>query len=187
MTNTGVILYGPPASGKDTVTEALSALDGRYAYFHKLKVGAGRTAGYRLTTAEELDDLRERGQVLYEFSRYEATYAVDAPGLAEVGQAGRVPIVHMGQLAGIAALQGPHTRWLDVLLWCSRETTEKRLSARGSTDIHRRLTAWDETALDLGADGRERFTLSIRTDALSASTVAQVIHAAAQGTFNPDH
>ncbi|MGK5554002.1 hypothetical protein ACSNOI_20525 [Actinomadura kijaniata] len=41
----GIVLYGPPASGKDTITAASSALDDRYVYFHKLKVGAGRSAG----------------------------------------------------------------------------------------------------------------------------------------------
>jgi guanylate kinase len=174
----GVILYGPPASGKDTITAALTALDARYAYFHKLKAGPGRSQGYRLTTHQELDDLRKRGQVLYESSRYDATYVVDAPHLADLRHAGRIPIVHMGQLAGVEAVQATSGNWLDILLWCSREASEKRLRERGSADIDRRLRAWDETVADLGAQGRERFTLAVRTDALPTTAIASIIHAA---------
>jgi predicted PilT family ATPase len=36
----GILLYGPPAAGKDTITTALAALDARYAPFRRLKVGA---------------------------------------------------------------------------------------------------------------------------------------------------
>ncbi|TYK50715.1 guanylate kinase [Actinomadura decatromicini] len=174
----GVILYGPPASGKDTITAALTTLDARYAYFHKLKARPGRSMGYRLTTSEDIAELRRRDAVLYESSRYDATYVVDAPHLAELRDAGRIPIVHMGQLAGVEALQTGSVRWLDVLVWCSRETSEKRLQERGSVDIDRRLRAWGETLADLGPDGRECFTLAVRTDALSARAVASAIHAA---------
>ncbi|MFC9971839.1 guanylate kinase [Spirillospora sp. NPDC127200] len=174
----GVILYGPPASGKDTITAALTALDARYAYFRKLKAGPGRSTGYRLTSHHELGELREHGQILYESSRYDATYVVDAPHLVELRDAGRIPIVHMGQLAGVETLQAQSMRWLDVLVWCSRETSEKRLQERGSVDIDRRLQAWDETVADLGAEGRERFTLALRTDALPPPAVASVVHAA---------
>lgn len=45
-----VMLYGPPAAGKDTVTEALIRLDRSYRLYQRLKVGAGRTDGYRMTT-----------------------------------------------------------------------------------------------------------------------------------------
>ena len=35
--NIGVILYGPPAAGKDTITGELLALDPRYRQFSRLK------------------------------------------------------------------------------------------------------------------------------------------------------
>jgi len=35
----GVLLYGPPAAGKDTVSAALIAVDARYVLFERLKVG----------------------------------------------------------------------------------------------------------------------------------------------------
>ncbi|MFD0564440.1 hypothetical protein ACFQ2M_22355 [Kitasatospora saccharophila] len=47
---TGIILYGPPASGKDTITAALIEQDPRLAQFARLKIGGGRSQGYRMGT-----------------------------------------------------------------------------------------------------------------------------------------
>ncbi len=58
----GVILYGPPASGKTSVAEALEALDPRYVAFRRLKVGGGRTDGYRMTTIETINTLDASGE-----------------------------------------------------------------------------------------------------------------------------
>ncbi|MGH2941284.1 MAG: hypothetical protein ACRDLN_00705 [Solirubrobacteraceae bacterium] len=41
----GVALYGPPASGKDTITRALTELDARYVHYLRLKAGSGRSDG----------------------------------------------------------------------------------------------------------------------------------------------
>jgi len=175
----GVVLYGPPASGKDTITQELVGLDAAYVHFAKLKAGTGRTAGYRLSSAEELDALRAKSQLIHEITRYGATYAVDTPHLDELLKAGLIPIVHMGQLAGVDALQRHSVRWLDVLLWCPRDVTEQRLRQRGSSDVARRLVAWDETLADLTVGGGEpRFTLALRTDALPPTAAAGIIHRA---------
>jgi guanylate kinase len=174
----GIILYGPPASGKDTVTAELEQLDSRYAHFHRLKVGKGRTTGYRFVSDGELADLKARDLVLYESERYGATYSIDRPELDRLISAGRTPVLHMGQVWGIDALLKYPARWLDVLLWCPRDLAKQRLSARGSTDIKRRLTAWDETLQDLESAGREpSFTLAFRTDHLLPETVAAAIDA----------
>lgn len=44
-----VILYGPPAAGKNTVTKALNELNDDYRMYERLKVGPGRTSGYRIS------------------------------------------------------------------------------------------------------------------------------------------
>lgn len=61
-----------PAAGKDTITEQLLTV-GPYTHFQRLKVGPGRTSDYRVGTSEQLTALRERGQVIYENQRYDAT------------------------------------------------------------------------------------------------------------------
>lgn len=141
----GIILYGPPGSGKDTITGELLRLDNRYAHFARLKAGPGRTAGYRITTEEHLDELRRAGRIIWENHRYRATYAIDAPALDEA-LATSWPVLHLGQPEAVRRLAElrPAT-WLTVELWCPRDIAQHRLLARGAHDTPARLTAWDQT------------------------------------------
>jgi guanylate kinase len=59
-----VILYGPPAAGKTTVTKKLTELDGNYRLYQRPKVGTGRTDGYRITTTSHIDALRNTNDIL---------------------------------------------------------------------------------------------------------------------------
>ncbi len=79
----GLILYGPPASGKDTITHALAELDPTISLFRRLKAGPGRTGTYRMTTEPEISHLRAAGDVIWENSRYDAVYVIDRPGLTD--------------------------------------------------------------------------------------------------------
>lgn len=142
----GVILYGPPAAGKDTVTHALSDLDPAYRLFRRLKAGPGRTGGYRMTTAEHVDQLRAAGHVVWENHRYGAVYVVDRPTL-EADLAGHVPVLHLGQVEAVQAVKSsvPQAHWLTVHLCCARQVAAERITARATGDTDARLQAWDET------------------------------------------
>ncbi|MFF8575514.1 guanylate kinase [Streptomyces sp. NPDC015408] len=171
----GVILYGPPASGKDTVTAALSALDSKYAQFTRLKVGTGKSAGYRMGTAEQLDKLETAGDVVYANARYGNTYAIDRPGVDAAFAAG-VPVVHLGQVEGIRALvNGYPADWSVVLLWCPREVTEQRSAGRGDSDTAARLAAWDATREDLNAHPDMVWDLTVDTTAAAPQDSARLI------------
>ncbi|MEU3495385.1 HAD family hydrolase [Kitasatospora cineracea] len=171
----GVILYGPPAVGKDTVTRALADLDPMFSLFSRVKVGPGRSAGYRMGTAEQLEELRASGAVVYENSRYDSTYVTDRPGLDAAFAVG-VPVMHLGQVDGVrAVLDGYPAQWLTILLWCPREVTEARSTGRGDADTAARLAAWDATRADLDANPRFRFDLTIRTDEVGPEAAAAQI------------
>jgi guanylate kinase len=155
----GVILYGPPASGKDTVTAALHELDNRYQQFRRLKSGPGRTAGYRMTTDAELAALRASGGVVWENRRYESVYVVDSPGLRQQMHDG-IPVVHLGQVDAVDAVRKAFfdVRWTLVALTCPRDVAERRIVQRQTGDAAERLKAWDETesiAADLAIDTSE--------------------------------
>jgi guanylate kinase len=142
----GVILYGPPASGKDTITAALHTLDPTYVLFPRLKAGPGRTIGYRLTNPQTLDKLAQAGEIVFENTRYNSRYAIDRPELLRRLER-HVPVVHLGQVEAVAAVKAaaPLTRWLVVSLWCPREVAATRIVDRGTGDADYRLQAWDTT------------------------------------------
>ncbi|MFE5806447.1 guanylate kinase [Streptomyces sp. NPDC056491] len=186
----GVVLFGPPTAGKDTVSAALTGLDGRYGQLPKIKVGSGRTTGYRMADSEELDALRAAGRVVLETRRYGNTYAIDRDDLDTMAGAGRIPLVHIGSVEHLrtftAAVREP---WLSVLLWVPRHVCEKRSRGRGDRDTEDRLAAWDEALADLDAvpDGEELFDLLLRTDHTAPAGAAEIIARAHAGNHGGHH
>ncbi|MFF2352459.1 guanylate kinase [Kitasatospora sp. NPDC058115] len=171
----GLILYGPPAAGKDTVTRALQDISPEYRLFSRLKVGSGKSVGYRMGTAEQLAELRTDGDVVYENSRYGNVYAIDRPGLGEAFEDG-IPVVHLGQIDGIDALvKGYPAAWSTVLLWCTREETAVRSAGRGDADTGARLAAWDATRADVDAHPGQRWDLTVDTGSTGPAEAARLI------------
>lgn len=175
MSPQGVVLYGPPASGKDTITRELHALDPRYSLFARLKVGSGKSSGYRMGTAEQLQRLEAAGGVIYANARYGNTYVIDRPGLDAAFAAG-VPVVHLGQIDGIRALIDRYpARWARVLLWCPREVTAARSEGREDRDTAARLAAWTATRQDLDAHPAAAWDLTVDTASTPATEAAHLI------------
>jgi guanylate kinase len=176
--SSGILLYGPPASGKDTVTASLAELDSRYVPFTRLKIGSGRTQGYRMGTPEHVATLEASDDVIYRNDRYGNIYVVDRPGLDRVVTAGNTPVVHLGQMVGMERVTALFpASWVRVLLWCSKETTARRSSQRGDTDTAARLAAWDATEADLAAHPRAQWELRVDTDTTAPRETARRIDA----------
>ncbi|SDH83514.1 guanylate kinase [Sinosporangium album] len=168
----GIVLYGPPTSGKSTVTETLHRLDPRYTLLRKLKAGNGRTDEYEQVSTKRLDELREAGRLAVETHRYGNIYAVDTADLDRMANAGQVPIVHIGGVADLHRLTARGS-WLRVLLWVPREVCERRSRARGDDDTAERVETWDRALDDL--TGKGLFDLRISTDRRSVDSVAREI------------
>lgn len=166
----GVLLYGPPGSGKDTVTAALHQLDKRYRQFQRLKAGPGRTTGYRMTTDAELTALRASNSVVWENHRYESVYVIDKPGLRKQLREA-VPVVHLGQVKAVDAIRNafPDVHWTIVALTCPRDVAERRIVQRQTGDTTQRLRAWDQTEPLACAD------VTIDTSRTSPDEAAQLI------------
>ncbi|WP_324188465.1 kinase [Nocardia higoensis] len=153
------------------MTAALTVLEPRAQHFRRLKIGGGRTAGYRMGEQQDLIGLESSGGVLYSNRRYGATYVVDRPEIERMRAAGLIPVVHLGQPEGVVALLDaePSASWLVVELWCPRETAAERIAARDTGDTEARLIAWDETPRLTAPD------LRIDTNNTAAEDAAQQI------------
>ena len=127
---------------------ALSLIDSRYQLFPRLKYGPGRTTTYRPLSRQELDTLRRTpGAIIWENSRYDATYVVDRFHLDKMMQEGKRPVVHLGQPEAVTALRhAVTTAFISVNLTCPRNIAEQRIKGRDTGDITARLAAYDETA-----------------------------------------
>jgi guanylate kinase len=179
----GVILYGPPGSGKDTITRELSRIEPHFSLFERLKAGPGRSAGYRITTADAISRMSQAGELLYRNSRYGAEYAIERAGVSALVDSGRVPVLHMGQAVGVMAVRAFPISWIPVLLWCPRDLTEARCRARGDSDVEARVKVWDETRRDLLEHDTTPWSLVIATDRETPTEAAQrVAHAVSSGT-----
>ncbi|MEU8269501.1 guanylate kinase [Sphaerisporangium sp. NPDC049002] len=171
----GVVLYGPPTSGKSTTTNALHRLDPRFRLLRKLKVGTGRAEEYHLVTATRLDELRQAGRTVAETHRYGNTYAIDRAEIDAMTGAGLIPVAHIGNIPDLRRLVG-RDPWLRVLLWVPREVCEQRSRHRGDVDTAQRLTAWDETLTDLQAHTDDGFFhLRLHTDRINPDQAAREI------------
>ncbi|MFJ9634941.1 guanylate kinase [Streptomyces sp. NPDC101175] len=171
----GVILYGPPAAGKDTVTATLAKVDRKYEPFTRLKIGSGKTENYRMGDMADLERLEAAGDVVYCNERYGNTYIIDRPGLDAAFEAG-VPVVHLGQVDGVRALaDGYAAGWTTVLLWCPLEVTEQRSAGRGDRDTAARLIAWQATRDDLDAHPDMVWDLTVDTVATTPEESARLI------------
>ncbi|MBL1079475.1 kinase [Nocardia sp. 2] len=179
-----VILYGPPAAGKDTITAALIAEDSSFTLFRRLKVGGGRTDTYRMATAEEVAELSRSGEILWQNSRYDATYVVDRPELRMLLNSNMIPVLHLGQAEAIDALRAavPEVRWTVVELWCTRAVAEQRIRDRNTNDTTARLDAWDET-LPLRPDQVDlRIDTTDSSPAESASRIRRALETSCRST-----
>lgn len=164
--SSGIVLYGPPASGKDTVT---AALGDPYRMVPRRKAGPGRTTGYHMVTDDELAALRSQpGEVLWQVERYRATYVLTRSDLAETAAIG-VPVLHVGQAEAVPAVTVPGIAWTVVELWCPREVAAARIAARSTDDDAARLAAYDATPRLAAPD------VSLDTDTVQPAQAAQII------------
>jgi guanylate kinase len=177
LSGRAVILYGPPASGKSTVTKQLERIDSRYRLFLRLKAGSGRAAEYRITTQDHIKDLQAAGEIVWTNERYGAVYAIDRLHLRRMVKGGHIPVLHVGQRSAIYAIVSalPDVQVITVSLTCPREVALQRIASRETGDIPDRVAAYDATEQFIDAD------IAIDTNVVGPVEAADLISIKALG------
>ncbi len=181
----GILLAGPPASGKRTVALALSSLRRGYAHVSALTTATQPVLSAVPTSQRYLDDLSSWAQLFYEFRVEGARYVYDRERLDRLRGQGRLPVVCVEDIDALSAFERESGDWLPVLVWCPREHARDRLTLRRaiserSAIITRSWTRrWDQSFKELYQDG-QRFTMTLRTDRSDAVEIARIVHLAAQ-------
>lgn len=170
-----LVLYGPPAAGKDTITRELHRLDPRYELYRPLRSGE-ESPRYRHLSAESGGE----AVVLHKQGRYGRRYVFDRQGINALHETGRIPVVHLSQVVGVDAIRHAYPATVSALIWCSLAECRRRLAARGDTDAEARIVAWRETADDLAAHRNARFTLTVDTDATGPDAAAVLLRASVE-------
>jgi hypothetical protein len=178
----GVVLAGPPASGRRTAVFALTSLRRSYAHYPALTTAHQDLVDAVHTTRQQMDDLRSWAQLFAGSTRDGIGWAYDRARLTRLREQGRVPVACVDDVDVLRAFEREADDWLVVLLWCPREEAERRIARAG--DVRRIpastwLRRWDRSTKQLFRDP-QRFALTIRTDRMDAVQVAQIVHLAAQ-------
>ncbi|RBQ21366.1 guanylate kinase [Spongiactinospora rosea] len=129
MKATGIILCGPPASGKSTITRALHDLDPRFVPVRNLVVGPHPADDHDQVTDEQVERLRRAGRIISDIRREGGRYAIDRHPIEHMTQAGLVPVIHVCGRPDVRRLSALG-EWVRVLLWAPREVCHERLRRR---------------------------------------------------------
>ncbi len=131
-----ILLSGAPASGKSTLTLALSQRDPSFAFVRKVKDSTdGAISEYDIITPGEFDDMINRGELLQWNMRYGRRYGLPAKAVDAILQQGKFAIIHIGRYDALKVLRTKFSTSASVLLWVDESVRLERLAARHVGDV----------------------------------------------------
>jgi hypothetical protein len=172
---TGIALVGAPGSGKRSTTFALTTLSRRYARYPGLTTARAAPLDHQPAAERHLAEMRAWAQVVLEVVRDGAVLVYERERLDKIREAGQLPVVTVDAVSSVDALDRESPGWLHVHLWRPRAVALRRAGAspREFDRVTKELTR-----------ARERFAVSIDTDAVPVPAAAQLVHVLAQ--FTPE-
>jgi guanylate kinase len=145
-----LLISGTPASGKDTLSDALAKTDSNFIHFRKHKIASGGKLddSYFLVTSSEFEDIKRQGGFIQSHERYGRGYGVSVEEFNRVRFNSQVPIIHVGKYENLKQFRDYGlSKAISILIFTDRNTTAHRLALRHGNDspeIHDRLIAYDE-------------------------------------------
>ena len=138
----GVILYGPPGSGKSTITKLLQQTLRGGTKIRLIKVANGTNDEYLHMSRAEFNKI-EPFNILWSTERYGTTYAIRKDSIVHL-ESSLTPIIELGQAKAIKAVEAATDyKWFKVSLQCTKETAARRLTSRKRQE--ERIDNWHNT------------------------------------------
>lgn len=168
MTGNGkkiILLCGPPASGKDTLTELLKKRNNIFCYFKKHRVANQVDRSRNLTTyfqisLKEFQQTIGKDEFIQFHKRYERFYGVSRKVLNNYLQCDKIPIIHVGKIYDLMELEAAlEANVAKILIWETKDVIRERLMLRHHGDykeIHLRLKSYDDEIESLGRINLEK-------------------------------
>ncbi|ANY06335.1 hypothetical protein [Pseudonocardia sp. HH130630-07] len=177
----GVVLAGPPGSGRRTLAFALTSLRRSYAHVPGLTTTPHPLVDAEQVPPSQLAELRSWAALVHESTVGGTRVAHDRERADRLRAQGRTPVVCVADADALVAFTHEPGGWLTVLLHCPRDRAEQRLRAAGhGASLDRRWSRrWEQTAAGLHR-AAERVTLALRSDRLDPLDAARLVHLAAQ-------
>lgn len=180
-----IVFSGMPASGKDTVTDALCASNSLFVPFKKHRsVSASDKLKdtYFNISVEEFEEKIKTGEFVQYHERYGRYYGISENVLYDYLKIGSVPIIHIGRIENFYTLCGNMSKFekkygcktdvCHIQLWETMDVLKDRITARDKTEeeIKKRLAAMRQEfrdSVNMMSKGERPFTLVIKNSELS--------------------
>ena len=147
-----ILLCGPPASGKDTLTELLKKRNNIFCHFKKHRVSnqvdkSGNLKTYFKISLNEFLQRVGKDEFVQFHKRYERFYGVSKKVLDNSLQYGKIPILHVGKIYDLMELEDVlNADAAKILIWETKDVINDRLVLRHHGDykeIQLRLKSYD--------------------------------------------
>lgn len=137
-----IVLSGMPASGKDTVTLALTKKHPDFVHFkkHKFSISPFKETYINISKENFIAEINANNFLQYS-ERYGNYYGIHKCNLSNLLKSGKIPVIHSGRISGFKELHknlndwNPKIKIYHILLWQEMPVLEKRLRERERTEV----------------------------------------------------
>jgi len=146
-----LLLSGPPASGKDTVSHELINRNNRFVLFKKHRAGGETNSGYIDISTAQFKEMEAQNKFIQSHLRYGRLYGVSRDGIEKTLAYGKIPIIHTGRIENLVKLKDVFgQKCIAIHLWEHRDILAERIRKRhnNAEEISARITALDEEIYD---------------------------------------
>jgi guanylate kinase len=168
-----LLMCGPPASGKDTITKLMVNFCPLFVHFKKHRGlmefhFARKPSMYYDLPVHQFMKMATNTEFVQYHQRYDRYYGISKAELDYHLSHGRIPIIHTGRIDNLIALETKlHVHTKSILIWAPLKILKARLHERhhdSRKEVKMRLKAAVEEFSDLRRENLDRFDVICHTN-----------------------